>query len=140
MLGGVLTDPVLAGVHQGSDLGHVGAAAGVGQGGDLRGPRAGRERNRGAEAVAEAGVEDGGDVAGSGQVAFGDRDGEELGGVQAGEFGGAQGAPQPFRFVAGFGAAARRQGVHEQGVVALVAGRGGLGGPDRVQQGQVVRV
>jgi hypothetical protein len=43
--------------------------------------------------VAEAGVEDSGDVAGAGQVAFGDRVGEELGGAQAGEFGGVQGAP-----------------------------------------------
>ena len=61
--------------------------------GTLRGPRAGRERDEGAEAVAEAGVDDGGHVAGSGQVPFGDRGGEDLGGVQAGQFGGAQGPP-----------------------------------------------
>ena len=103
MLGGVLADPVLARVHQRGDLGDVGAAFGVGDGGDLRGPRPGGERDEGAEAVAEAGVDDGGDVAGSGQVPFGDRGGEDLGGVQAGQFGGAQGAPQPPGLVAGFG-------------------------------------
>ena len=71
----------------------VGAAAGVGDGGDLRGPRPGRERDQGAEAAAEPGVDDGGDVAGAGQVPFGDRVGEDLGGVQAGQFGGVQGPP-----------------------------------------------
>ena len=61
---------------------------------------AGRERDQGAEPVAEAGVQDGADVAGSGQVPFGDRLSENLGGVQAGQFGGAQGPPQPFHLVA----------------------------------------
>ena len=75
VLGGVLADPVLAGVHQSGDLGGVGAASGVGDRGQLRGPRAGRERDQGADAVAETGVEDGGDVAGSGQVPFADRGG-----------------------------------------------------------------
>ena len=103
MAGGVLADPVLAGVHQRGDLGDVGAAFGVGEGGDLLRPRPGRQRDQGAEPVADAGVEDGGDVAGSGQVPFGDRLGQDTGGVQAGQFGGAQGAPQPLRLVAGFG-------------------------------------
>ena len=49
VLGGVLADPVLAGVHQRGDLRGVGAAFGVGDGGELRGPRAGRERDQGAE-------------------------------------------------------------------------------------------
>ena len=40
----------------------------------------------------------------------------------------------------GWPAVAGRQGVHEQVAVALVPGGGGLGGPDRVQQGQVVGV
>ena len=140
MLGGVLADAVLAGVHHGRDLRGVGAAFGVGEGGDLRGPGAGRQRDQGAEAVAEAGVEDGGDVAGAGQVPFGDRVGDDLGGVQADELGGTQGAPQPFRLMAGFGVVARRQDVHEQVLVALLAGGGGLGGPDRVQEGEVVGV
>ena len=140
VLGGVLADPVLARVHQRGDLGGVGAALGVGDGGELRGPRAGRERDQGAEAVAEAGVDDGGDVAGSGQVPLADRVGQDLPGVQPGQFGGAQGAPQPFGLVAGLAAVAGRQGVHEQVLVPLVAGRGGLGGPDRVQERQVVRV
>ena len=65
-------------------------------------------------AVAEPGVDDGGDIAGAGQVPFGDRVGQDLAGVQAGQFGGAQGAPQPFRLVAGFAAVAGRQRGHEQ--------------------------
>ena len=140
VLGGVLADPVLAGVHQRRDLGDVGAAFGVGDGGDLGGPRPGWQRDEGAEAVAEAGVDDGRDVAGSGQVPFGDGLGQDAGGVQAGQFGGAQGAPQPPGLVAGFGAVPGRQGVHEQVAVVLLAGRGGLGGPDRVQDGEVVGV
>ena len=139
-LGGVLADPVLAGVHQRGDLGDVGAAFGVGDRGDLRGPRPGRERDEGAEAVAEAGVEDGGDVAGAGQVPFGDRVGEDAGrgpGRRVRRRAGCATAIWPGGRV---GAVAGRQGVHEQVVVALVAGRGGLGGPDRVQEGQVVGV
>ena len=101
MLGGVLADPLLAGVHQRGDLRGVGAAFGVGDGGDLRGPRAGRERDEGADAAADAGVDDGGDVAGAGQVPLADRVGQDLPGVQAGEFGGAQGPPQPPGLVAG---------------------------------------
>jgi hypothetical protein len=82
--GGVLADPVFAGVHQGGDLGGVGAAPGIGDGGDLRGPRACGERDEGSGPVAEATVDDGGDVAGSGQVPFGDRGGQGSPGVQAG--------------------------------------------------------
>ena len=78
VLGGVLADPVLAGVHHRGDLRGVGAASGVGDAGELRGPRAGRERDQGAEAVAEAGVDDGGDVAGAGQVPLADRGGQDL--------------------------------------------------------------
>src|SRR5262249_54543020 len=89
--GGVVADPVLAGVHQRRDLGDVRLAAGVGEGGDLRGPRPGWQRDQRAEAVAQAGIDDGGDVAGSGQVPFGNRVGQDLGEVQAGQFGGAQG-------------------------------------------------
>jgi hypothetical protein len=140
VLGGVLADPVLAGVHQRGDLGGVGLACRVGDGGDARGPRACGERDHRAEAGAQAGVEDGGDVAGAGQVPFGDRVGENLGGVQAGEFGGVQGAPQPFRLLAGLPVVAGRQRVHQQLLVVLVAGGGDLGGPDRVQDGQVVGV
>jgi hypothetical protein len=50
----------------------------------LRGPRAGRERDEGACTPADARVDDGGDVAGAGQVALSDRVGEDLAGVQAG--------------------------------------------------------
>ena len=71
--GGVLADPVRAGVHQRGDLGHVRAAFGVGEGGDLLRPRPGRERDQGAEPMPDAGVQDGGDVAGSSQVPFGNR-------------------------------------------------------------------
>src|SRR6185437_13340382 len=40
VFGGVLTDAVFAGVHQGGDLGEVGVAFGVGDGGDAGGPGA----------------------------------------------------------------------------------------------------
>jgi hypothetical protein len=90
--------------------------------------------------VAEASVDDGADVAGSGQVPFGNRVSENLGGVQAGQFGGTQGPPQPCHLVAKWPTVTRRQGAHKQVVIALVPGGGGLGSPDRVQQGQVVRV
>ena len=140
MAGGVLADPVLAGVHQHGDLGNVGQAFGVGEGGDAREPRAGRDRDQQAETVAEAGVQDGGDVTGSGQVPFGDRISQDAGGVQVGQFGGAQRPPQPLRLVAGLFAVAGRQRAHQQVAVALVAGGGGLGDPDRVQAGQVVGV
>ena len=89
---------------------------------------------------ADPGVQDGGQVAGSGQVPFADRVGEDLGGVQAGQFGGAQGPPQPPGLVAGARGGRGGQGGREQVAVALLAGRGGFGGPDRVQQGQVVGV
>ena len=39
--------------------------------------------------MAEAGVDDGGQVAGADQFPFGDRGGQELGGVQADQFGAA---------------------------------------------------
>ena len=84
VLGGVLAEAVLAGVHQRGDLGDVGAAFGVGDGGDLRGPRPGRERDQAAEPVPDPGVDDGGHVAGAVQFSFGDGLGEDLGGVQAG--------------------------------------------------------
>ena len=80
----MLADPVLAGVHQRGDLGDVGAAVRVGDGGDLRGPRPGREWDDRAEAVADPGVDDGRDVARASQVPFGDRVGQDAGGVQVG--------------------------------------------------------
>ena len=42
--------------------------------------------------------------------------------------------------MAGLGPAARRQGGLEQVLVTAVAGGGGLGGPDRVQDREVVGV
>jgi hypothetical protein len=140
VLGGVLADAVLAGVHQRGDLSDVSAALGVGDLGDLYGERAGQARDQGAEPIAEAGVDDGGQVAGAGQGPFADRGGQDLPGVQSGQFGGAQRPPQPFRLVAGLAAVAGRQDAVQQVPVLLVAGRGGLGGPDRVQDGQVVGV
>ena len=73
LVGGVLADAVLAGVHQRADLPDVGAASGVGDLGDLRGPRCCRERDRGAEPVPQAGVDDGGHIASAGQVPLADR-------------------------------------------------------------------
>ena len=140
IVGGVLADAVLAGVHRRGDLGGVAAAFGVGDAGELRGPRACRARDEGAGAAAEAGVDDGGHVAGAGQVPLADRGGQDLVEVQAGEFGGAHRPPQPFRLVARFLPVSRRQGRQQQVPVALLAGGAGFGGPDRVQDGQVVGV
>ena len=106
----MLADAVLAGVHQRGDLGRVAAAFGVGDIGELRGPRPCRPRDESAGAAAEPGVDDGGHVAGPGQVPLADRSGQHLGEVQAGEFGGAHGPPQPFRPVAWFLPVSRRQG------------------------------
>jgi hypothetical protein len=89
----VLAEAFLAGVHQLGDLGDVGAAFGIGDSGDARGPRSGQERDEGAGPVPDAGVDDGQDVAGTGEVSFADRVGEDLRGVQAGEFGAVQGPP-----------------------------------------------
>jgi hypothetical protein len=133
--GGVLADPVLARVHHRGDLGGVGAAFGIGDGGDLRGPRACGERDEGTGAVAEALVDDGGHVAGSGQVPFGDRGGQDSPDVQAGQLGGSHGPPQPSHLVAWFGAVAGRQVGQEQVPVPLLAGLDGFGGPDGVQVG-----
>ena len=108
----MFAEALLAGVHERGDLGEVGAAFGVGDGGDACGPRPGRERDAGP--VPDAGIEDGRDVAGAGQVSFGDGVGKDLGGVQAGEFGGVQGPPQPPIPGTGLSAVARRQGGREQ--------------------------
>ena len=140
VLGGVLAEAVLAGVHQRGDLRCVGAAFGVGDAGDLRGPRAGRKRDQAAEPVPDPGVDDAGHVAGPGQVPLADRLGQDLRGVQAGQFGAAQGAPQPPGLVARLAAVSGGQGGQEQVAVALLAGGGSLGGPDRVQHGQVVGI
>ena len=78
IVGGVLADAVLAGVHRRGDLGGVAAAFGVGDVGELRGPRPGRPRDEGAGAAAEPGVDDGGHVAGAGQVPLADRSGQDL--------------------------------------------------------------
>ena len=42
--------------------------------------------------------------------------------------------------MAGLPTVGGRQAVHEQGVIALIPDRAGLGGPDRVQDGQMVDV
>jgi hypothetical protein len=110
VVGGVLTDPVFARVHHRRDLRGVGATVGVGDAGELRGPQAEPERDQRADPGPEAGVEDAGDVACSGQVPFGDRGGQDLPGVEPGEFGAAQGPPQPPGLVAGFGMVSGRQG------------------------------
>jgi hypothetical protein len=108
--GGVLADAVLAGVHRRGDLSGVAATFRVGDGGELRGPRAGRPRDEGAGAAAEPGVDDGGHVAGPGQVPLADRSSEDLIEVQPGELGCAHRPPQPFRLVTGFLPVSRRQG------------------------------
>ena len=108
--------------------------------GDPAGPGAVRLGKQRVDARADPGVEDGGDVAGSGQVAGGDGGADDLGGVQAGEFGGVQGAVQPPGLVRERLAVAGRQRGRDQVAVAVVAGGGGFGGPDGVQGGEVVGV
>ena len=139
-LGGVLAEALGAVVHHGGDLGQVGVAAGVGQPGDSSGPGALRLGEQRVDARADPGVQDGGDVAGSGQVAGGDGRADDLGGVQAGEFGGVQGAEQPAGLVRQRLPVAGRERGHDQVAVAVVAGGCGFGGPDRVEDGQVVGV
>jgi hypothetical protein len=78
--------------------------------------------------------------AGPGQVPLADRLGQDLPGVQAGQLGAAQDAPQPPALVARLAAVSGRQGGQEQVAVALLGGGGRLGGPDRVQHGQVAGI
>jgi hypothetical protein len=65
---------------------------GVGQRGDAVGPGALRLWEQRVNVRADPGVQDSGDIPDTCQVAGGDGRMEELGGVQAGQFGGAQGA------------------------------------------------
>ena len=94
-LGGVLAQALGAVVHHGGDLGQVGLPCGVRQPGDAAGPGALRLGQQRVDARADPGVQDGGDVPGSGQVAGGDGGADDLGGVQAGQFGAPQRAEQP---------------------------------------------
>ena len=139
-LGGVLAEPAGAVVHQGRDADQVSLPGGVGQAGNAAGPGALRLGEQGFDAVADTGVEDGGDVAGSGQLTGGDGGAEDVGGVQAGQFVGVQGAVQPAGPVGEGLAVAGRQRGGDQVAVAVVAGGGGLGGPDGVQGSEVVGV
>jgi len=82
----VLADPLFARVHQRGDLPGVGASFGVGDAGGLRRPGGRRERDERADAAADAGVDDGGDVAGAGQGPLADCVCQDLAGVQAGQF------------------------------------------------------
>jgi hypothetical protein len=93
-------DPFRVIVHHRGDPGGERAASGARGRGDLRGPRARRERDQGLGAAAEPGTDDGGDVAGPGQVPPADRAGQDLPGVQPGQFRGPQGPPQPFGLMA----------------------------------------
>jgi len=74
------------------------------------------------------------------RVPGGDGGADGLGGVQAGEFGGAQGAEQPPGLVRERLAVAGRERGGDQVAVAVVAGGGGFGGPDGVQGSEVVGV
>ena len=138
--GGVLADAAPAVVHDCGELGEEPASFGIIGLGNLGGPRGGGERDEIAVAAADAGVDHGGDVAGAGQVPLGDCPGEDLARVQARELGGAQRAVQPLLRVAALLAGSRGERGLEQGAVAPLAGGGGLGGPHRVQDGQVVGV
>ena len=96
-------------------------ASGIGDGGDLRGPWPGR----GTRAPIRYRIRASRTAARSrdpGQVPFADRVGQDLGGVQAGQFGAAQGAPQPPGLVAGPAVVFGGQGGGKQVSVALLAG------------------
>jgi hypothetical protein len=99
-----------------------------------------RPGEQGIGALADAGVEDGGDVAGSGQVACGDGDADDFAGVQSGEFGGMQGAVQPAGPVGEYATVPGRQRGGDELAVVVVAAVAGFGGPDRVEDRQVVGV
>ena len=136
-LGGVLAEPLLAVVHHGGDLRQVRPVLEVGQLGHSFGPktlRGSSEWTRGRIRVLS------GDVPGAGQVPGGDCRADDLGWVQAGEFGGVQGAEQPSGLVGERLAAAGRERGRDELAVAVVAGGLGFGGPDRVQDGEVVGV
>ena len=139
-LGGVLAEPPGAVVHHRGDLGQVGLAAGVGRARYSSGPASLRLRGERVDPRADPGVQDGGDVPGAGQVSFGDGRADDLGGIQAGQFGGVQGAEQPAGLVRERLPVAGRERGHDQLAVAVVAGSFGFGGPDRVEDGQVVGV
>jgi hypothetical protein len=79
-------------------------------------------------------------ITAAGQVPLAGRVGEDLTGVQADQFRSTQRPPQPLRRMARLLPVTRRQGVHQQVLVALVSGRGGFRGPDGVQDGQVVGI
>jgi hypothetical protein len=88
--------------------------------------------NQPVDARADPGIEDGGDVAGSGQVPGCDGGADDLGRVQAGEFGGVQGAEQPPGLVRQRLAMAWRQRGRDQVAVAVVAGGLRFGSPERL--------
>ena len=138
--GGVPTEPPGAVVHHDGDLGQVDVAVRVGQLGDPPGPGALGLGEQRVDARADPGVQDGGDVAGSGQVPGGDGGADDVGGVQAGQFGGVQRTEQPPGPVGELAAVPGRQRGHHELAVAVVAGGLGFGGPDRVQDGEVVGV
>ena len=93
--GGVLAQAPGAVVHHRGDLSQVGSPVRLGQLGDPSGPGALRLAEQRVDARADPGADDCGDVAGSGQVPGCDGRADDLGGVQAGQFGGVQGAEQP---------------------------------------------
>jgi hypothetical protein len=127
-------------VHQCGDPGQVGVPDWVGQPGHPSGPSALPLRKQRVDARADPGVDDGGDIAGSGQVAGGDGGADDLGGVQAGQFGGVQGAEQPAGLVRKRLAVPGRERGRDQVTVPVMAGGLGFGGPDGVQAGEVVGV
>ncbi len=139
VLDDVLADPFLALGHRARDADDMGMPLRVGEVRRLRCPGPSLPGDKAAGALADAGVDDGGDVPGIGQAARGHGIVEDLGRVQAGEFRGVQGPPQPLGLgpevvgVAG-------QDFGQEIAVMLVAGGGGLGSPDGMQDGQVIGV
>jgi hypothetical protein len=73
VFGGVLADPGFADVHQRGGLRDIRTTLGISDLGDLRGPRVSRKRDDGAKALPYVGVDNGRDVASSGQVPLAER-------------------------------------------------------------------
>ncbi len=92
--------------------------------------------------TADTGVEDGGQVSGAGQRPSADRLAGDLADVQAGGFGGAQGAPQPCRLgqVQRVGVPSGGQGGADGVPVPVDGESGGFALPDGVQRGKVIGV
>ena len=89
----MLADPDLARVHHVRDLRSECPSFEIGDIGHLLAPRAQPDRDERTDTMPEPGVDHAGHVPGAGEGPLADGGGHCLTGIQAGEFGGAHGAP-----------------------------------------------